>query len=284
MTNADLFQVLTEINRCPAEFAVYTASILWNDEHISKNMLACHLDEDGVLASRPQKFIQRSAGWISDRFCLTNGKRVADFGCGPGLYASRFATTGAAVTGIDFSARSIAFARGAAKERGLEIEYVESDYLEYQTDQKFDLITLIYCDLCALSPDQRRILLHKFRDSLADDGAMILDASSLNAYQNIQETTEFGRRTMGGFWSAEDYWGFKNTFKYDKTKVVLDKYVIVEPSRTMEVYNWLQYFSLESLTRELQECGLRVVEQYADVAGSPFSGSEDVFAIVAVKA
>jgi SAM-dependent methyltransferase len=277
-----LFDELTEIHRRPEPFETYTAKELWDDEHISQNMLAFHLNPEAEPASRPHAFIQRSAEWIIDRFSLAKGRRVADFGCGPGLYASRFAAAGAAVTGIDFSRRSINHAVQEADERSLAIEYVLGDYLDFRSDQKFELITLVYCDLCALSTDQRRQLLTNFRNLLADGGSILLDVFSHQAYAARQEPADHGFQLMDGFWAPGDYWGFHNTFKYDEAQVVLDKYSIVEPQRTRSVYNWLQYFSPETLAEEFERCGLRIVERYADVAGLPYANG-DVFAVVAQK-
>ncbi len=277
-----LFDALTEINDRPRPFETYTAENLWNDEHISKKMLGFHLDPDSAPASRPHAFIHQSAEWINERFSLSEGKHVADFGCGPGLYASRFAKTGAAVTGIDFSKRSIDYATSEAKKQGLSIEYLLGDYLNFQSERKFDLISMVYCDLCPLSPDQRQHLLSIFRDHLAVGGSILLDVFSLEAFSGRQETADLGFRFMDGFWSPGDYWGFMNTFKYEKAKVAVDKYTIVEPHQSRSVFNWMQFFSIESLTREFEQCGLRIVEKYADVAGTPYADGE-VFAVVAER-
>lgn len=277
-----IYDDLTEIHRRPSPFETYTAQILWDDDHISRNMLAAHLDEKTEPASRPHAFIQRSAEWIIDRFNLTAGRQVADFGCGPGLYATRFAEAGALVTGIDFSRRSIRYAEAEADSRGLAIDYVLADYLTYQTDRRFDLITLVYCDLCALSPDQRRWLLSSFRNLLADGGSILLDVFTPHAFAQRQEAASHGFRIMDGFWAPGDYWGFMNTFKYEEARVVLDKYTIIEPHQTRFVYNWLQYLSLAGLVEELEQCGLKIVEQFADVAGAPPS-EEDTLAIVAQR-
>jgi SAM-dependent methyltransferase len=277
-----LFDDLTEIHRRPAPFETYTAQALWDDEHISQNMLAAHLDEMSEPASRPHAFIQRSANWIINRFEMGDGCQVADFGCGPGLYATRFAAAGAAVTGIDLSRRSIRYAEAEADRRGLTIDYVLANYLTFHTDRKFDLITLVYCDLCALSPDQRRQLLSNFRDLLENGGSILLDVFTHQAYDQRKEAAGQSFRLMDGFWAPGDYWGFMNTFKYEEAKVVLDKYTIIEPHQTRCVYNWLQYFSLTALAEEFEQCGLRIVEQYADVAGAPHT-EEDVLAVVAQR-
>ena len=75
--------------------------------------------------------------------------------------------------------------------------------------------------------------------------------------------------------------GFLNRFKYDDHKVTLDKYTIVEPSRVRTVYNWLQFFSPESLKSEMEQAGLVVQETLGDVAGAPYAEENDDFAVVA---
>jgi len=62
--------------------------------------------------------------------------------------------------------------------------------------------------------------------------------------------------------------------------VILDKYTIVEAKRTRTVYNWLQYFTPESLQSEFENAGFTQQEFYGNVAGAPFSESASEFAIV----
>ena len=54
---ASLFDSLVEIHRRPEPFATCTARELWDDEHVSRSMLAAHLDADSEPASRPHAFI-----------------------------------------------------------------------------------------------------------------------------------------------------------------------------------------------------------------------------------
>ena len=223
-----MYTFLEELSRRPAPFSRYTAATLWNDPHISQQMLAFHLDPDNDLASRNSGFTERSIAWITARFRVEQGRRICDFGCGPGLYALPLAEQGAVVTGIDFSARSIQHARQAARSRGLRLTLEEGDYLQYSTDQRYDLVTLINCDFCALSPAQRQTLLGIFRGCLAPGGAILLDVYTLAAFEAIAEGCEYGPGLMGGFWSAAPYHGFKHTFKYAEERVALDRYTIIE--------------------------------------------------------
>jgi len=278
-----MFEELEKINIRPEPFEFYTANDLWTDEHTSEQMLSFHLNEDIDVSSRNAAFIDRSVEWIVSRFNVGVGKKIADFGCGPGLYATRLAQRQADVTGIDFSKRSIQYAQEVATREGLSIHYVNQNYLEFKTDDRFDLILMIMCDFCALSPAQRKKMLSKFNTILKPSGSVLLDVYSLTAFDKREEAAMYEANLLKGFWSPNKYYGFLNTFKYEKEKVVLDKYTLIEASRTRTVYNWLQYFSPEALEREFVECGFKIEKLYSDVAGSPVDHETTEIAVVAKK-
>ena len=278
-----MFEELERINERPKPFEFYTASDLWTDEHTSKQMLSFHLDVATDVSSRNAEFINRSVEWIATEFNIGEDFKIADFGCGPGLYAARLAKHGANVTGIDFSARSIAYAKDVAAREKLNINYVNQNYLEFETEDRFDLVLMIMCDFCALSPTQRRGLLSKFHTILKPSGSVLLDVYSLSAFEQREEAATYELNQLNGFWSPNKYYGFLNTFKYDEDKVVLDKYTIIEFERTRQVYNWLQYFGPEDIEREFKEASFSVKGFYSDVAGTPFDRKLGEFAVIANK-
>ncbi|MFC1893144.1 methyltransferase domain-containing protein [Chloroflexota bacterium] len=278
-----MFEELEQINKRPKPFEFYTASELWTDEHTSKQMLSFHLNEEIDVSSRNAAFIDKSIEWIVAHFNVGVGTKIADFGCGPGLYTTPLAEKKADVTGVDFSSRSIQYAREAASKEGLSINYINQDYLEFETSEQFGLILMIMCDFCALSPAQRKKMLCKFHTFLKTTGSVLLDVYSLQAFKQRKETAIYEANLLNGFWSPDKYYGFLNTFKYEKENVILDKYEIIEAKRTRTIYNWLQYFSPEELEREFVECGFKVEGFYSDVAGSPYTPESIEFAVVARK-
>jgi 2-polyprenyl-3-methyl-5-hydroxy-6-metoxy-1,4-benzoquinol methylase len=279
-----MFGELEQINERPEPFEFYTASDLWTDEHTSAQMLSFHLDKASDVSSRRAEFIDRSVEWITSRFNVDRGTTIADFGCGPGLYTARLAKRGAKVTGIDFSERSIEYAKGVAARDQLNIKYVIQNYLDFETQDRFDLVLMIMCDFCALSPSQRRGILSKFHRILKPGGSVLLDVYSLAAFEQRKEVAIYEANLLNGFWSPNKYYGFLNTFKYHGEKVALDKYTIVEAQRTRTVYNWLQYFTLENLEEEFVEGGFFVDGVYSDVAGTPYDRDSHEFAVIAKKA
>jgi len=278
-----MFKELKDFNTRPAPFQFYTADELWTNEHTSKQMLEYHLNESIDASSRNKSFIKRSVEWIVSHFEVNKNTEIADFGCGPGLYTTMLAERGAIVTGIDFSENSLKYAKQVADKKELKINYVLTNYLDFETANSFDLIMMIMCDFCALSPEQRKIMLSKFNLLLKPGGSVLLDVYSLNSFNQREESATYELNQLNGFWSPEDYYCFVNTFKYEKEKIILDKYIIIEESRKREVYNWLQCYSKDSLRNEFEENGFKVEEIYSDVAGKTFTPESSEIAIVAKK-
>ncbi len=273
-----MYAFLSDLHRRPEPFSTYSTDILWTDAHLAQEMLAHHLSQDTPLASRTLNVIEMTVEWIEKTVGIS-GRRLCDLGCGPGLYATRFAERGAYVKGIDFSANSIAYAEAHAKlpqsSRGT-VTYRVANYLTDPLPGEQDVVTLIYCDYCPLSPAQRALLLAKIRQMLAPAGRFVLDVVSDAGFANVKNNSRFGRRYMNGFWSAEDYFAFHHTFRYDADRLALDRFTIVEQDRTWEVFNWLQYFTPETLAAELRAAGFKVLE-----TAPGFDKLQDTFVVVA---
>jgi SAM-dependent methyltransferase len=274
-----LFDALERINERPTLYSRYTADALWTSPDISEMLLRFHLDGEVDVASRRTDFIDASVDWMVSTFRLGAGKRVLDLGCGPGLYTNRLARSGARVTGVDFAARSIEHARADAEREGLVVEHVLGDYLAVDLEPGVDLAIMIMCDYCALSPSQRRRLLERVGEILAPGGTFLFDVYSLAAFETWEEQVAYGPGLMDGFWSAQPYYGFLNTFRYEAERVVLEKYAIVEATGIREYLNWFAHYDVASLTAEVEAAGLQVSTVHGDVAGATFDASTPEFAV-----
>ena len=272
-----MYDLLYDISTRPEPFSRYTVRELWTRPHLARQMRAYHLNQDTDLASRRFEDIDRVVDWIDAKLDLS-GKSVCDLGCGPGLYAQRFASRGASVTGVDFSAHSLEYAKahGAQADR-----YIEADYLSDDLPTGFDVITLIYTDFCALSPAQRRKLLGRMRVMLNSGGHIVLDVAAIAALPKREEATIIRDKLMGGFWASDDYVGIQRTFVYPEQYLTLDRYVIVEPSETWQIFNWLQHFSPESLQAELNSAGFAVDQMVGDLTGEPLKSGGDFMGVIA---
>lgn len=263
------------------EVALYEPSPLpfWDDTHISEKMLSSHLDPNVDGASRKMEFIERSADWLSSRM---SGKDMLDLGCGPGLYAEAMCARGAAVCGIDFSARSIRYAEESARKKGLDITYHYQNYLTIDYSEQFDTAIIVYCDFGVLSPTDRALLLEKTLRALRRGGKLILDAWNIPYMQSYREN-DLISYCDGGFWSEQPYALLQKNRLYRETMNTLEEYVVVTEDDCKSYYIWNQVYSAETLAAELSAAGFSSVECFDDIAGSPYSGTAETLCAVAVK-
>jgi SAM-dependent methyltransferase len=272
-----MYELLFDISRRPEPFSRYTVKELWTRPHLAQNMLSFHLNQETDLASRKFEAIDHSVNWIDAQLNLS-GKHVCDLGCGPGLYTQRFAARGAVVTGVDFSIHSLEYAKTQAKN---SIQYVHADYLVDDLPTGFDVLTLIYYDLCVLSSQQRKALLSRMKEMLNPDGRIVIDVAGIGLFAGKEDLTIMEGQFMDGFWAAGDYVGIQRSFVYPKEHISLDRYLIVEPSETWQVFNWFQYFTPESIEAELSDAGFTVDQMVGDLNGEPLTQEGSHIGIVA---
>jgi len=275
-----MYQLLKDIAQRPQPFSRYTAKELWTRPFLARQMLEFHLNQETDLASRRFETIDKIVDWIDFQLSLT-GKRLCDLGCGPGLYTRRFAGCGASVSGVDFSAHSLEYARLKASEEDLEITYLEADYLADDLPGGFDIVTLIYTDFCVLSPLQRASLLAQIRGMLDPGGYLVMDVAGVGSFEGKEEQTHIEDRLMQGFWAEGDYVGIQRTFIYPEEHLSLDHYVIIEPDETWQIFNWFQHFTPVELQAELNCAGFTVAEIAGDLMGAPLKTNSDFIGVIA---
>ena len=165
---------ISQIQTRPALYQQSQANI-WTDPYLSQKMLEAHLDETTDGATRRGDFVRQSAAWIASQLPPDQYPQLLDLGCGPGIYAELFARQGYQVSGIDFSVRSLDYAKQSAAEKGLSIQYRQGDYTQIEFGGPFHVITLIYCDFGVLMPSARTALLKQIYASLLPGGAFLFD-------------------------------------------------------------------------------------------------------------
>ncbi len=246
-------------------------------------MLSLHLDQETPLASRPVEDIDRIVRALDGKLGL-NGKRICDLGCGPGLYSTRFAAAGADVLGIDLSPGSVDFARAQLASEQSGQRYRVADYMRDPLGGDYDVVTLIYFDFCALSPDNRASLLRKILKALRNGGCLVLDVVSEASFSVVEETLEIEQNLMDGFWSPGQYVGIHRRWIYPEETVCVDHYGIFEQEQSFEIFNWMQYFSPERLREELEDAGFSNIQLFGSLNLEPISDTSCEIGAIAYSA
>jgi len=277
--------MLNDLMRKPAPYEP-AEPLFWDDPHISAQMLEAHLDPETEAASRKPAMIDRICDWFIEHFRLKPGDQVLDLGCGPGLYTIRLAKRGLKVTGIDYSKRSIEYARRAAAEQSLDIEYRYQDYLtkDYLSDdsaERFDLVIMVYCDFPVLSEEKQGILLGRVARALKPGGKFAFDVFTAQS-PSYKETSSWSLSgPNGGFWSADPYLSLFRKFHYPETDTWLDQYLIVREDLSVKVYrNWDRVYTPETIRKALDVHGFVLDEVWGGLDGSEYGPGVTTLGVV----
>ena len=116
-------------------------------------------------SAEPNRFLVAEVGGLPPG-------RALDLGCGEGLNAIWLADRGWRVTGVDFSQVGLDKALRSAAARGVEVDWVRADLLDYgPAEAAYDLVAVLYLQLPAA---QRREVLRKAGVALAPGGTLLV--------------------------------------------------------------------------------------------------------------
>lgn len=255
---------------------------LWDDEHVSKGLLEAHLNPNWDAASRSHAFIDKSVQWISEIAPPFQYKQLLDIGCGPGLYAERFCRVGYSVIGIDFSKRSIEYAKEQSLNNKSSIQYLLQNYLTIDYAEQFDIITLIYCDYAPLSKSNRQMLLNIVYHALKPNGKFIFDVFTPKMRKSENHSWYYSKDC--GFWNEKPHLCLESVYQYDDEDKTELRQTIVCTEETVKCNNvWDHFFTKESLLTEIQHIGFSKHEFYGDIVGEKLSDSLETICVVLTK-
>ncbi|MBN1168064.1 MAG: class I SAM-dependent methyltransferase [Methanospirillaceae archaeon] len=271
MQISNLLKTITK----PALYEPGNAS-MWEDDHISHHLLQLHLNQNCDAASRKRVTIEKTVQWI-EKHLDTKQKSILDLGCGPGLYCELLAEHGYQVTGVDFSKRSIDYARQSGSHKGLLIEYIQSNYLDLTFENLFDLIIIIFCDFDVLVPHDRTRLLKNIFRALKPGGLFIFDTLNPKAPAVMAISGKSWEMVEDGFWKKGTCLVLSETFHYEEANVILQQHVVCSEPDQYQVYRfWTHYYQRNSIVSILIEGGFSVEDTCDDLLPDDGSGTHDM--------
>lgn len=262
---------------------LYTKSTdaFWDDDYISEQLLRIHLDSNVESASKTADIIMAEAEFIIGAAQMAPGKNVLDLGCGPGLYAGEFAKTGACVTGVDISRRSINYAKGTVGSAYSNTSFICMNYLDMEFKNSFDIVTMIYYDFCVLSANEQKLLLSKIYDALRNNGVFAFDivteAMPIPAASGVTAWEE-------GLWSGGPYLEIQDNFLYENPKTLGQQYIVIGEEGETKIYRFYsRLFSSSEMIDLLNSSGFKIMKQYRNLKGEAYQSNSETMGIFAIK-
>jgi SAM-dependent methyltransferase len=199
--------------------------IPWDDPAFSERILREHLAQENDAASRPEAKIKKHVDWIHRHLLAGRPGRVLDLGCGPGLYTSRLARLGHTCVGIDFAPAPIAYASKNAPP-GCSYQFADIRTAEYGSE--YDLVIFIFGAFNLFRPADAHIILEKSFRSLKPGGLLLVEASSLDAVDQIGNQPAMWYSAEHGLFSDSPHLCLMETFWDDDETVATERFFIVD--------------------------------------------------------
>ena len=225
---------------------------LWTDSYISKRMLEYHLQTDNDIASRNIKEIEKAVDYVIKKY---NPKSLCDLGCGAGLYTNLYQQRGLTVTGVDISRNSIRY----AKQQNKKVKYRKANYIDLDLKDKFDFVTMIYCDFGTLTDVNRGVMLDNAKSIMKDDGLFMFDVWNYKFYDEVPKMAN-NYEEIDGFYMAGKTKVKKVNYKYDDLHLILTESNIVGEHKKLDVYLWDKFFNEDELRNLLMLYELEIVD------------------------
>jgi SAM-dependent methyltransferase len=260
-------------------------NIPWNEPGFSQRMLQFHLSQANDAASRRFETIDRQVAWIHEKVLSGKPARVLDLGCGPGLYINRLAKLGHACSGIDFSPASIQYARAAAEQAGLAIDYCEMDLRKTDYGENFDLVMQVYGEFNVFCLSDASLILSKAWQALKPGGQLLLEVHTFEAVQNMVQKSSSWYTSQSGLFSSQPHLLLEEGFWDAESQAATRRYFLVEAA-SGEVTRYAasyQAYSNEEYRSLLEGQGFGNILFYPSMTGSEDAFTRDFMVILAQK-
>ncbi|MBN1402423.1 MAG: class I SAM-dependent methyltransferase [Anaerolineae bacterium] len=260
-------------------------NIPWHEPGFSQRMLREHFNQAHDAASRRTPTIDAQVHWIHTHVLRGQPGRILDLGCGPGLYAGRFARLGHTCLGIDYSPASIAYARQEAEREGLSCRYVLQDLRQADYGAGHDLAMLIYGEFNIFRPGDMRAILGKAHRALKEGGLLLLEPHTLDAVREQGQGPATWYASSSGLFSERPHLCLTERHWDDESQTATVRHYVVDAA-SGDVTRYAQTFqgyTDEAYTAILQECGFSGVVFHPSLRGIDDPNQPGLLAIVARK-
>jgi 2-polyprenyl-3-methyl-5-hydroxy-6-metoxy-1,4-benzoquinol methylase len=206
----------------------------------------------------------REVDFVVEQLGLEPGAEVLDLACGHGRHSVELARRGLRVTGLDASEPSLARAREAAAEAGVEVEWVHADMREVDERDRYDAVVNSFTAFGYFEEeaDDTRVVGSVAR-ALKPGGAFLIDL--------INQAALLGGFRPQSWQELEDGTLFLEDREYDlRHGRTLAHWLFIRPDGSRaELRHSLRVYAYHELARLLADAGLEV-----DGAWGGFDGAE----------
>lgn len=207
---------------------------------------------------------------------LKPGSRILDSCCGQGRHSIILADRGMKVTGVDITAPYLDIARQRRDEKGLDIEFVHKDILDFVREDTFDGATNLYNSLGYFDdPEEDLVYFRNVFRSLKPGGKFIIECTGKEV---------LARDFRDCFWYEYDDFKIMVEYSINLNWTELEtRWIFLKEGHETDAVFRHRIFSALELAQLLSEAGFTTVEFYGDYDGSNYDQNAQRLIAIAAK-
>ena len=214
-----------------------------------------------VYKHRDESEAERLVLLIEKSVNLESQSSVLDMACGAGRHAIAFAKKGYKVTAVDLSQRLLEEAKKNAIDAGVNINFVLSDILNFQTAKKFDLAVNLFTSIGYFETDEENYdVIEKANSLLKEDKYFVLDYFNKDFLLNNLIPTSI---------ISENGLKITQNRSIEGNRVV-KKIIIENDGSLQEFYESVRLYSFEETKSIVERAGFKIIKEVGDFYGNTF--------------
>ncbi len=206
---------------------------------------------------------------------IKDGGRVLDLCCGIGRHSLELARRGYSVVGIDRTRTYIQKAQEAARNEGLDAEFVVCDMREFKRTSEFDVVISMFTSFGYFADDgeQARVLDNVF-NSLKPGGSFLIDVMGKEVLARVFQATDWHADESGGLF-------LEKRQITDDWSIIRTEWRLIQPDGRMYVWHIpLRIYSAVEMRQMLTAAGLMDVKAYGSLSGTPYDNRAERLVMV----
>ncbi len=213
--------------------------------------------------------------FLIKELALDRTVKILDLACGHGRHANRLAQLNHDITGIDQSAGFLEIAKKQAKEKGLNVKYIQQDMRQIDFKNEFDRVLLLFTSFGYFEDDENFLVLQNIAKALKPGGLFCFDI--LNKEKLLRDLLPYFVTERGA-----DLMIDRQTFD-DTTKRFYNKRIIIRNGKRKDKPYFTRVYELAEIRELLTKAGLEICKTYGNWKSEPLTNDSTHIIIIAQK-
>ena len=245
----------------------------WKEFFGEDYLLAYSHKRDKEKSAKEVDFIEKALG-------LSRGARILDLCCGYGRHSVELSRRGYGVFGLDLSELFLHMAREEAEvpETGIKINFVRADMRQIPFKENFDAVINIFTSFGYFEEEEEnQAVLEEIARVLKKGGCFLFEAANRSYLPGRFKRTIVDDYPDKQLKVVHHNKAFRN---YRKLQTRIE---LLHKGESREYFRSVRLYDLEEFSQMVKAAGMKVLEAYGDLKGTPYKKDSSRLCVLSEK-